>query len=105
MALKLITNFEESIWREWSERFRVFSDYYVRRMFYPNKMEDLKEIMNKFSTQQRDSTKYLISKRKDFPECWSKLSDEERNKWRENTARIKSYSADLKSYIKNNKVD
>lgn len=105
MALKLITNFEESIWREWSERFRVFSDYYVRRMFYPNKMEDLKEIMNKFSTQQRDSTKYLISKRKDFPECWSKLSDEERNKWRENTARIKSYSADFKSYIKNNKVD
>ena len=40
MALKLITNFEENIWKEWSERMKVFSKYKIRSLYYPKKMDE-----------------------------------------------------------------
>ena len=52
-------------------------------------------IIKTFVENQRESTKYLISK-KQFPDCWSKLSQEDKNNWNENTKRIKNSTRLLK---------
>jgi hypothetical protein len=104
MALKLITNFEENIWKEWSERLKVFSKYRIRSLFYPKKMDELNSIKNTFVENQRESTKYLISKRNEFPDCWSKLSQEDKNNWNENTKRIKEFNETLETHIVQDKI-
>ena len=105
MALKLITNFEENIWKEWSERMKVFSKYKIRSLFYPKKMDELNFIIKTFVENQRESTKYLISKRYEFPDCWSKLSQEDKNNWNENTKRIKEFNETLETHIIEDKVN
>ena len=105
MALKLITNFEENIWKEWSERMKVFSKYKIRSLFYPKKMDELNFIIKTFVENQRESTKYLISKRNVFPDCWSKLSQEDKNNWNENTKRIKEFNETLETHIIEDKVN
>tara|TARA_B100001175_G_C19481724_1_gene627483 strand:+ start:110 stop:739 length:630 start_codon:yes stop_codon:yes gene_type:complete len=104
MALKLITNFEENIWKEWSERLKVFSKYRIRSLFYPKKMDELNSIIKTFVENQRESTKYLISKRNEFPDCWSKLSQEDKNNWNENTKRIKEFNETLETHIVQDKI-
>lgn len=104
MALKLITNFEENIWKEWSERMKVFSKYKIRSLFYPKKMDELNFIIKTFVENQRESTKYLISKRNEFPDCWSKLSQEDKNNWNENTKRIKEFNETLETHIIEDKI-
>lgn len=104
MALKLITNFEENIWKEWSERMKVFSKYKIRSLFYPNKMYELNSIIKRFVESQRESTKYLISKRNEFPDCWSKLSQEDKINWNENTKRIKEFNETLETHIVEDKI-
>tara|TARA_B100001173_G_C15987315_1_gene547365 strand:- start:896 stop:1525 length:630 start_codon:yes stop_codon:yes gene_type:complete len=104
MALKLITNFEENIWKEWSERLKVFSKYRIRSSFYPKKMDELNSIIKLFVENQRESTKYLISKRNEFPDCWSKLSQEDKNNWNENTKRIKEFNETLETHIVQDKI-
>lgn len=105
MALKLITNFEENIWKEWSERMKVFSKYKIRSLFYPKKMDKLNFIIKTFVENQRESTKYLISKRNEFPDCWSKLSQEDKNNWNENTKRIKEFNETLETHIIEDKIN
>ena len=105
MALKLITNFEENIWKEWSERMKVFSKYKIRSLFYPKKMDELNFIIKTFVENQRESTKYLISKRNEFPDCWSKLSQEDKNNWNEYTKRIKEFNETLETHIIEDKVN
>lgn len=96
MALQLSNIFECRTWDEWTVRINMFNGYYVRKAFYPHKMDVLESMMKKLEFYQRESVKATIEQRENLPEYWTHLTQKERDLWNEQTAVLKSKTALLR---------
>ena len=96
MALQLSNLVESRTWDEWTVRINMLNGYYFRKAFYPDKMDILESMMKKLESHKRQSVKATIEQRENLPECWSLLTEKERDLWNEQTAVLKSKTALLR---------
>lgn len=94
MALQLSNFFECKTWYEWSARINLFNIYYVRKQFYPHKMDVLESMIKKLEFHKRESVKAVIEQRENLPESWTDLIQKERDYWNEQTTILK-YKTEL----------
>lgn len=96
MALQLSNIFECKTWDEWSARINLFNIYYVRKQFYPHKMDVLESMIKKLEFHKRESVKAVIEQRENLPESWTDLTQKERDYWNEQTTILKYKTALLR---------
>ena len=96
MALQLSNIFECKTWDEWTRRITYLNGYYIRKEFYPHKMDILESMIKKLEFHKRESVKAVIEQRENLPEYCSDLTQKERDLWNVQTAVLKSKTALLR---------
>lgn len=96
MALQLSNIFECRTWDEWTRRITYLNGYYIRKEFYPHKMDILESMIKKLEFHKRESVKAVIEQRENLPELWTDLTQKERDYWNEQTTILKYKTALLR---------